>query len=306
MAFNWEDEDNGDTFRDVPDEVYGENAPPSNVVGAAQMSPRQVPSGQQRAELVDTPEQTFLDEVLHEEESEEESESFEADANLRIELATLYKMIMNHDLFADTDADPRAVEVVTRGIRKFAREQVEIMLGMRSVAPKTAIVSSPFNDIEVMVLKKLASTYSKGATETAEANKPQPAAKAIARREGLNAIGTTKPVTKPVAPAKKALVQKPQAPVQRKVAVDQMVDTYKPPTKEPGQVTHEEFLQRNKEATARQAGRQPAKSTTALPMPSADQEAMFQEHRVLQSDHPLASPNAVSAIVAALNKSKSQ
>lgn len=297
MGFNWEDEIDTDGTEVTHTSLINAdvmNPPPKAL--AARMAPPQ-PG-------VDVHDGQFLEEILAEE-SEEDFEAVLADANLRIELATLYKMIMNHDLFEGMDSDPRAIETVTRGIRKFAREQMEIMLGMRQEASREAMVSSPFNDLEVLVLKKVASTYSKGATESADAAKPQPVAKAIARREGLNTISAPK-VNKPVtvAPPKKALAKAP-APLQRK-APDQMVDAYVAPTKKPEEVTAEDLIQRNKEAAARQNGRKQVKSQTSIPMPSPDQEEMFQTQRVMTSDHPLANPNAVSAIVSALNKSKTQ
>lgn len=302
-GFNWYEENSTDEFRDIPDEVNGNQPEPSQVVGASRQSrpaPQQAPAPQPVQE-------EYAEPVL--EESEEDFEAVLADANLRIELATLYKMIMNHDLFEGTDADPRAIDTVTRGIRKFAREQMEIMLGMRRDATKEAIVSSPFNDLEVVVLKKLASTYSKGATETAEAARPQPAAKAISRREGLNTIGGgAKPASRPnpVAP-KAALTAKPKAPLQRQAKEAAPViseEDYTPLTKPVHEMTEQERLERNKEASARQANKKPAKSSTAMAQPTPDQEEMFHTQRVMTSDHPLANTNAVSAILSALNKSK--
>jgi hypothetical protein len=178
MGFDWEDENNGDTYRDIPDEVYGNDAPPSNVVGAARQS---APQPRQQAPQQQLP---VYQEVI-EAPNEDEDDSFEsvlADANLRIELASLYKLLMNHDFFDETGVDQRAIDTVHRQVRRFARERMEIMLGMRQEAPKEAIVSSPFNDLEVMVLKKMASQMSKGATETAAAQVPQPVAKEIVRK----------------------------------------------------------------------------------------------------------------------------
>lgn len=310
MAFNWdEDNNNNDTFRDIPDEVNAGQQEPNAVIHAGHQSqPLQpLPSkGLIMEQPLDAQDEQFLAAVL--EDGEEDYEAVLADANLRIDLASLYKLIMNHDFFEGMDVDQRAIDTVHKEVRKFARERMEIMLGMRQEAAKESMVSSPFNDLEVVVLKKLASTYSKGATETADAARPQPAAKAIARKEGINPItAVAKKPTAKQAVVKAALVSKPQAPLQRqnKAVTTQMEDTYKPPTKAPTEVTTDELLARNAEALARQAGRK-AKSTTSIPMPNEHQEAMFQEQRVLTSDNPLASPNAVSAIVNALNKSKSQ
>lgn len=303
MAFNWED--NNDTFRDMPDEVQEGQEAPMPVIRAGNMSPQ--PANNLPTRVVQEE-----PEVLVEEFEEENFEAVLADANLRIDLASLYKLIMNHDLFDGMEGvDQRAIDTVHKEVRRFARERMEIMLGMRQETPKEAIVSSPFNDLEVVVLKKMASQMSKGATSTPAAQAPQPVAKAIARKEGLNTIGTapkqlTKMQTsKPASP----LAQKPQNPVQRAQkpqlpAPDEQ--EYKPLKKPLHEMSAQEILDRNKEASARQADRKPAKATGAIPQPTADQEEMFHTQRVIMSDNPLGSPNAVSAIVAALNKNKSQ
>lgn len=313
MAFNWDDQEEGE-FRDMPEGVFGNQPPDNGVVNAATMSPKQPQqqrSAQQLPQVIQEPDHDFGGDQ-HDDGSQEKEEDFEAvlaDANLRIELATLYKMIMNHDLFEGMDSDPRAIETVTRGIRKFAREQMEIMLGMRREATRETTVSSPFNDLEVMVLKKMASQMSKGATETAAAHKPQPAAKAIARREGLNTIGGgTKAAPRPVPiQTKQPLASKQQTPIQRPAKPQAPViqdEDYQPLTKPLHEMTEVEREQRNKEASARQADRKSVKSSTALPMPTADQEEMYHTQRAMTSDHPLASHGAVSAILMALNKSK--
>lgn len=308
MAFNW-DENQESEFRDIPDEVNEGYVPDQPLVTANVVNPpRQRQAAQ--APVVQEPDHDFggmADDGSQDE--EEDYESVLADANLRIELATLYKLIMNHDLFDGVDVDARAIDTVHREIRKFARERMEIMLGMRQETPKEAIVSSPFNDLEVVVLKKLASTYSKGATETAEASKPQPVAKAIARREGLNTISAPRAPAPTKKLSSKPLSQQPQAPVQRQSRPTAPViaeDDVKPLGKPLNELTEEEIIQRNKESSARQAAKKSVKSAIALPQPSPDQEEMFHATRVIQTDNPLSSPTAVSAILSALNKSKSQ
>src|ERR1035437_9642895 len=86
------------------------------------------------------------------EEEDEDMSSVLSDANLRLEQGRLYQMIMNHDMFGETDADPKAIRNVQREMRKFARDRMETMLGMRQEeAVLRTIVSSPFNDMEVNV-----------------------------------------------------------------------------------------------------------------------------------------------------------
>lgn len=313
MGFNWEDEADGE-FRDMPEGVTEGQPQPVPLINAQAMSrqpQRQVAQPQKRLMPQEEipAEGHFLPEVEEVfEETEEDYESVLADANLRIRQGVLYQTIMNSDIFDENDdEDPRALENVTREIRKFARERMEIMLGMRQETSKQAMVSSPFNELEVMVLKKLASTYSKGATEAVESREEAP--RQPPKKTGLKTI-SSKPQAAKVAPKapQQSLASKPKAPIQRQaVAAPAPItdDNYKPLDKPFEKMTAEEMAKRNKEAGERQSGRK-AKSTIAMAQPSADQEEMFHTQRVMTSDNPLASPNAVSAIIAQLNKSKSQ
>src|ERR1035437_7078044 len=91
-------------------------------------------------------------------EEEQDISEIMSDANLRLEQGRLYQMVLQGDIFADTNADPKAIRNVQREIRKFVRERMETMLGIRQEQPaQAAVVSSPFNDMEVTVLKMLAS-----------------------------------------------------------------------------------------------------------------------------------------------------
>jgi hypothetical protein len=176
-----------------------------------------------------------VEEILESIETEEDFSAVLNDANLRIEQGRLYQMIMNHNLFEGMEADEKAIQNVQKEIRKFARERMEIMLGMRQeqVAP-SSIVSSPFNDLEVDILKKIASKATNGATETPEANQVAAAVREVPRRQTLNPIGGSTGLKKPapVAPqrpqpkpqqAQRPLPSKPQAPIQR-TKMDQTID----------------------------------------------------------------------------------
>lgn len=313
MGFNWEDEADGE-FRDMPEGVTEGQPQPVPLINAQAMSrqpQRQAAQPQKRLMPQEEipAEGHFLPEVEEVfEETEEDYESVLADANLRIRQGVLYQTIMNSDIFDENDdEDPRALENVTREIRKFARERMEIMLGMRQETSKQAMISSPFNELEVMVLKKLASTYSKGATEAVESKEEAP--RQPPKKTGLKTI-SSKPQAAKVAhkAPQQSLASKPKAPIQRQaVAAPAPItdDNYRPLDKPFEKMTAEEMAKRNKEAGERQSGRK-AKSTIAIAQPSADQEEMFHTQRVMTSDNPLASPNAVSAIIAQLNKSKSQ
>jgi len=168
------------------------------------------PQQQQRQPM--QPQQHQPQEEVYEEveETEEDDADVLTDADLRLEQGKLYKLIMKHDLFADVEADERAIQNVQKAIRKFAKEQMEIMLGMRSEqAPVGLQVAFPFNAMEVEVLKMLASTATKGATEDAEEYVPE--VHQAPRKATLNPIGGPRKQAR----APKPLPAKPQAPVKR-------------------------------------------------------------------------------------------
>jgi len=239
------------------------------------------------------PEPEYEEEV--EEELELQEEDFEdvlSDAHLRLEQGSLYKMIMNHSLFEGVDADPKAIQNVQKEIRKFARERMEVMLGMRQEAnQEVATVSSPFNDLEVEVLKRLASKATNGATETEEANEVANTFKQAQapKRNTINPIGgaahkkTTLPV--PVQRKNKPLPTKPSEPVKRtkqellieKIAQEEgvPVELLELNTKGVGgkpikELSATELEERNRLAAERRGTQ--VKSNTAVPMATYEQQ----------------------------------
>lgn len=290
-------------FRDIPDEVTDGQSAPMPVLNASNV---QRPAPVQRAAPQVVLEKD-VDIQFPLDDEEEDYTAILADANLRIEQGTLYKMIMNHNLFEGLEVDARAVDNVTREIRRFAKERMEIMLGMRQEAVKESIVSSPFNDLEVTILKRVASAASKGATESPDANKTAAVVKSAPKREGLTPIGNPpKPAQKPVPATKTPLATKPQTPIARtKAPVPPKVineDNYEPLEKPVSKMTEDEIIKRNQEASARQAGKKSVKSTSALAQPSFEQEQMLHDSRSNENMNPA----AVSAIITALNSNKKQ
>lgn len=300
----WGDED---PFDDKPESAQtGENGLP--------VSPTPIPSIHQYAPPVVppaySPEPVELEqyEDAHEESEEqiEEDEYSEVltDANLRLEQGSLYKMIMKHDLFAGVDSDPKAIQNVQKAIRKFAREQMEIMLGMRQETAKVERleIEFPFNALEVEVLKAVAHTATKGQTEHSDNYVPKvsrvtetlPAVSSPRRSNALNPIGhgaaPARPVAPPARPAKKALQSRPTAPVKRS-KLDDIIDQVTRETGVPRELLEEnqllnkpvreltstELIERDR-LVAKRRGTQ-VKSQQALPMPSPEQAAqMVEQH----------------------------
>lgn len=292
----WENEDQ-EVFRDIPDEVQLDNngnqliAPPVNVRTPQRSIAQSVP--------IQQPIAVELQHGEHQEEHQEEDEDFSIvlnDARLRLEQGRLYEMIMNHDIFAGSDADEKAVKHVQRQIRNFAKEQMEIMLGMRQEQSKDISfnMNFPFNPLEIETLKALASAATKGATKSAAAEQYIAPVKKI----GLNPIGVnrqTKTTAKLTPKIANPLPNQPTNPVKRSksdTAIDQILreegvtreelnavfdPNYKTLNKPLHELTEQELLERNKQAKRRITGQ--VKSPNALPMPSVEQEEMIYTQR---------------------------
>lgn len=176
---------------------------------------REYPSEQQ--ELVDHGELSnydekyddeFYEDFIEEYENEDEDEiSTVNEAHVRLEQGRLYNMLINHNLFEGVDADPVAIANVQKQLKQFILEKLEEMLGMRAKKEDSetqqVIVQSDFNELEIQVLKRVASKMSKGMTDNAPAApvaKPTElnAVKVKTEQKGLNTLGNNSAKTKPV------------------------------------------------------------------------------------------------------------
>lgn len=291
-------------FRDMPDEVSGEEAQgaPPMFDNTGRLHPQN-----HHQQMVGADSQESVEEIIDEVVESEEDEAAEmdaalSDARMRLEMGRLFEMVMTNDLFQNMDADPQAVKSVTRSLKRFAKEQMEIMLGMRAERPKETVVSSPFNDLEVTVLKKLASAASKGLTERENAKPipekhegPQPPPKNKTLTPISKNAGRTKPA--PLPKAAPAPVKRAMAPAPVPSAIVKP-ENYKPLEKPIHEMTPEELAARNAEAADRLNGKKAALPTNRAPMPDpAQQEALF-THQALQSS------SAVSMIMSAIQNQK--
>src|ERR1035437_3502975 len=328
MSKNYMDEDNAsDGFRDGQEEEGAPNEAASAALTGKQAQPvgtRRVFPTQKTIEL--PPErdsfQDAMDQGYAPEESEQEDYSeILNDASLRLEQGNLYKMVMNSDLFANSGYDEKAVSNVTREIRNFAKERMEIMLGMRQEPSKEASFPAgafPFNALEVEVLKMLASTATKGASQEAEPFAPNLAP--APRKHTVNAIalkGPSRPQQQQVKPTARPLQKGPAAPVKRQnvseavqrileeegVTLEQINQTFDPNKKfmtqdEMDSLTIEQMTERNRQIALRAGKAVP--SSGALPMPS--QEHMNALH-TSQASRAEAHPQ-MQMIMAAINNKK--
>lgn len=320
------DEDDNQDFRDQNDDLNQI----ADVQAAASSSPEQLapPAVRRRGNPAALPqpevESTYRGEVpeTNLEDEDEDVTSVLSDARLRLEQGRLYEMVMNHELFADTDADAKAIKNVQREIRRFAQERMEIMLGMRQEQAPTSnafpMEMFPFNSLEVDALKALAAAATKGASRDAE---PFTAPASAPKKQSLSPIGGgARPVApKPVQAQAKPLAQKPQAPVKRP-KVDQAIQrilaeegvtmeevnevfdpNYKPLKREEFVgMTDVEIIERNRQAN-RRVTKQVA-NPGALPMPPQEQlEAIYTQRANTAAAHP-----QMQMIMGLLDKKKPQ
>lgn len=225
------------------------------------------------------------------EDEEEDTQSLMSDANLRLEQGRLYQMVLQGNIFENTNADPKAIRNVQREIRKFVRERMETMLGIRQEQlVEQVVVSSPFNDMEVMALKMIASKVTKGASEEApRANTPMP--ETPPKKDGISSIsGSLRPnvpLSSPGTPLRKEAkaALKPQQIADRQVAKQ----STKPPsprsalvkedepllTKPIDEMTPQELAEHNKVAEERSARKRAAIPNNLVPHPTPQQLEMM-------------------------------
>jgi hypothetical protein len=276
-----------ETYTPVPETMI-----PNNTVLVTQV-PAQ---NQDEYNLDELTEQVSLDD-------DEDYSEVLSDARLRLEQGKLYELIMNHDLFNDVDADPRAAKSVQKQIRKWAKTQMEIMLGMTPdpSSQPASFISSPFNDLEVTVLKKLASAASKGATESEEANTVSaPPAPVVKKKTTLNSIGPskTKPQVQPTKP-----IQKKAEPIKRESKPKQPEINQKGllTGKTLAEMTEEEKQEKIKENIERNRGKI-ATSPNRLPQPDYATREMLAYSQVSRATAP-GKGNLSAAIMASLKGS---
>jgi len=306
----WEDE-NLEDFRDIPEETQiDENGQLMQSLPVNVQVTQQPVMQQTKDESVVFKEDPNLD--LFPDGDPDEDENYESvlkDARIRLEMGRLYDMVMNHDLFKDIDADPKATKSVQKQIRKFAKEQMEIMLGMRKETDKVEKleIDFPFNQVEIDFLKQLAYKGTKGASGTADnyvpgVKKVIEEVENTPKRNTLNSISRNS-VTKKAIPTKlqaKPATQIVRPKVERELPLEFEKD-YKPLQKDPSQMSPEELIARNKEVAERQRGKRSAPASGALPQPTYEQQEMLYTQR-FASDPKTAS--MVTTIMNLMNKQK--
>ncbi len=300
MSNIFNEDDDGSEFRDIPEEVAGQDAPMPQL---RQSRPSAAPI-QKQAPVIEQYEEPEAEQI--EEDEEEDFTNVLSDARLRLEQGRLYELIMNNPIFDGAEADEKAVKFVQKQIRTFAKEQMEIMLGMRQEAPKVQPFSAsdfPFNDVEVKALKDLAFMATKGESADPEAQvfsgPPAPVKKASLSTITLKAPNRpqVKTAQKPSEP--KPLAKKAAAPVKRDPKAERNEEQINRILREEG-ISREEYerqypsnykplpkpLNNMNEAEIAEWRRQDAlrtnkqvKNPQSAPMPTIEQETMIYTQR---------------------------
>jgi uncharacterized protein YciI len=223
------------------------------------------------------------------EEDEDDTTFVMADANLRLEMGRLYQMILQNDIFAQTNADPRAIKNVQREIRRLVREKMETMLGIRQEQPtlQQTVVSSPFNDMEVSALKMLASKITKGATEEVPYDRNTPVPAPQPKKDGITAISGTirpqqmapikapeysRPVPKKAGPAPKKQETKRSEPLIKSAIANPEGDSLL--NKPIEEMSQEELAEYERQALDRRAKNKAAMPANLVPHPSPQELEM--------------------------------
>jgi len=201
-----------------------------------------------------------------------------SDARLRLVQGSLYEKIMDHNLFDGYDADPIAIKNVEREIKKYARERMEVMLGMRQERVQQT-TQGQFTDQEVAILKALISRGTSGSSTSTELNKVVSSAP-----QKLNTIAS--PPSHKIPPVKSPNPAPKPTPIQQRQAtpppqVQIPVQDQEMPTKslhEMNEQEREAHLERNRQKYARKTA-----PVGGLPMPSGASEQMGYQAMVSSS-----------------------
>lgn len=230
-----------------------------------------------------------VEEYFEEEEAVQKPKKTISPALLRLEQGKLYQMLIEHDLFADIDAHPQAIENVQRELKDFITSRLEIMLGLRTDKEVHHLVrhDSVFTQNEIEALKALAKKLSDSVNKKPEEPKSGNLSPVGGADKAKNMLAKMQP--KPI--QAKPVVSQPVQKVEKTKQVAKPVKKFK--SKPIGEMTAEEMIERNKQINDKKAV---PESAIRLPMPNAD---MAQRHYESQL---MSDPNKMAMIQKVLGK----
>lgn len=244
-------------------------------------------------------------------EYEEDDSVLVNDVRLRLEQGKLYEMLLKHDLFGDVDADKRAIRNVQREIRSFIKERLEVLLGIKQDPKLTpparqglGLAESQFTDVEVMLIKKLLSKMSNGATERATSVSTQQISPvASTPSSGLNKLQQPKAAAVRVSPKK---IKEPASQINisdqkiKKILEEKFGEQEMPLGKPANQIKASELMERNKRISQRQASRK-ATGPGYSPALTPEQEVMAMTQHVIARNESL-QKTGVNPVTLAIGK----
>lgn len=217
-----------------------------------------------------------------------------SDARLRLEQGRLYEMLLEHSLFGDVEANPQAIKNVEREIRRFIRERLEVLLGLREdpriVKESRAQASDQFTPFEVDFIKKLIAKTTGGLSQ--QIHTPPKEQQQVSGTIRKVASQDTKPLSSKISPAaqdrslkktpnvrvsppKKAQPAAPAQPamvVKTKQGIIEIPEEVEEPLGKPAhRMSRSDLTERNRRIAERQAGKKAQIPSDRLPTPTPDQ-----------------------------------
>lgn len=228
----------------------------------------------------------------------------------KLEQARIYEALIKSDLFEGFEADPNAISNVKTELKDFLVERLDNLMGGGQSKKKTQIdfenlsFDLPFNEEEIMFLKALALTGTKGAsaggstaTVTAKptySEKPRNVIRGLAKSEKPKIAPIKRSEAKPkyVEPIyeeyeEEEEIEEEEMPAPR--AREPRREEYKEPvrrksSKKASQMTEDDIRTRNEEIEREQKSRKSGIPANALPMPTAAQmEGVYNSRHSSQS-----------------------
>jgi hypothetical protein len=197
-----------------------------------------------------------------------------SDAQMRLDQARLYEMLIKHNLFAGIHANKRAIQIVQDEAKNFFLERMEILLGMKSPTQPVQHVESPFNDLEVQALKDIAAKLTKGASQ----NDAEPQIRPVQppKQNGLRPLNQNKLTQQNQSPRP---VQQKQ-PVRKPAPQQTQENERQGLTKKPKDMTPAELIELNKQIPRQKR----AVSSRYIPPMDADAKEMLYSRNAMSSN----------------------
>lgn len=201
-----------------------------------------------------------LDEFFEEEDEASQEHKIQHEALKRIEQAKLYEILLNHQLFAQGSARAEILDLVTKEIRSFVLERLELLVGLKTTKKAEAPEQKIFSAEEIQALKIL----SQRILQKTQITSSEPR---------VNTVMPTEPKINPVMPTEPRIntVQPKTRPRKPQQSQQQQPPALNEPKPEKKQKTQESQPQQTPEEEMSRGRRGKAVNPNAAKMPSQQQ-----------------------------------